>query len=223
VQILRRGPVPRGGDVVVFGAPGALFTEGKMHVSEAGRERAELAARYWLSQDPESQQRMRIICVAGRSGYRGHIPSLPPGKSEAAEMTSLMQAMGVPADACLPNEHFPIRREYSISTVDEVAVLVDEELIKPDFYGPKSPLVLVLHRRHGARAIDVFRKIGFKKKQLYLLSPRSRDSFGEVLIRIFYRALVLGGPKLVSVGELRQREERLMAASESLRRRWPFF
>jgi hypothetical protein len=186
-----------------------------MRISRAGRERAVLAARYWLSFD-QGPQPMRMICVAGRSGYRGGMPQLPPGQSEAAEMTGVMRAMGVPDDVIRPNDQFPLRHDCSISTVDEVAVLLEESLISPEFYRPESPLVIVLHRHHGARAIDVLTKVGFRAEQLYLLSPQSPDSMDEMLIRVAYRALVLGGPSLVPAGELRRREERLMGTCRRL-------
>jgi hypothetical protein len=218
VETSRSGLIPRAADVVVFGAPGASFADGKIRISGAGKERALLAARYWLSFD-QGAQPMRVICVAGHSMYRGGIPPLPSGQSEAAEMIAVIRAMGVPADVIRPNGQFPLGGHYSISTVDEVAILLEEGLITPESYGPESPLAIVLHRLHGVRAIDVLRKVGFDTRQLYLLSPQTPDSVSEMLIRVVYRMLVIGGSQQVPAVVLRRREERLMAARQRLRGR----
>src|ERR1700677_282961 len=178
-------PEVRPADVVVFGAPGASCEDGLIRTSAAGLERAGLAARFWLSFDQTSSP-MRMICVAGRPKYRSNMPPLRSGQSEAAEMTAIIRALGVPSEVIRPNDTFPLQRGYSTSTVDEVALLVEEGLIAPGMYGPDSPLAIVLHRRHAARAVALLRKVGFDKQQLRVVSPSTADSPTEVIIRVIY-------------------------------------
>lgn len=132
-------------------------------------------------------------------------------------MIDIMRDLGVPEDAIRPNGRFPLRHGYATSTVDEVALLMEEGLISPELYGPGSPLAIVLHRRHGARALDVFRKVGFDSHQLQLLHPPDTDPYSEVIIRCVYRVLVLGSRRSVPVAVLRYREERLMRVRQRLR------
>jgi hypothetical protein len=173
---------PGAADVVVFGAPGARLIDGKLVISPAGRERAELAARYWLSLSPPARPR-RVMCVAGRPAFRSGMPDLPPGESEAAEMIRIMLRLGVPDDVIRPNQDFPLDRDFSISTVDEVSILVETNLISPERYSRDARLAIVLHKGHGARVIDILRKLGFTRSQIYLLSPDTPDARGEAALR----------------------------------------
>lgn len=205
------GPENRPADVVVFGAPGATSRDGMIQISAAGRERATLAARFWLSFD-QTTQPMRMICVAGRPKYRSGMPPLAPDQSEAAEMVRIMRELGVPQERIWPGESFSIGRDYATSTVDEVALLVEKGFIAPAMYKPSSPLAIVAHRRHGARVLDVLRKVGFDARQTTLVTPETLDSISEIAIRGIYRMLVLRGWRHVPAHVLRDREDRLMTA-----------
>jgi hypothetical protein len=196
-------------DIVVFGAPGAILLDGKLSLSAAGHERAELAARYWLSFPLEFRPE-RVICVAGRPGFRSGMPEPLSGESESASMTAIMLRLGVPTDIIRPNERFPLGRDFSISTIDEAAILVKSKLISPERYSRDERLALVLHKRHGARVIDILRKFGFKKSHILLLSPERRDSKSEVVLRLAYRILVLGSWRRTTPEALQCRERRLM-------------
>jgi hypothetical protein len=76
----------------------------------------------------------------------------------------------------------------------------------------------VLHRRHGARAIDILRKVGFEKSQILLLSPDTLDAKAELGLRLVYRTLVLGSPRRVAVEVLQRRERRLVTGRLRLER-----
>jgi hypothetical protein len=183
----------------------------ELTISQAARERAELAARYWLSFPPQDRP-MRVICVAGRPALRSGMPDLPRGKSESDQMRQIMLRLGVPDDVLRPNQRFPLDRDLSISTVDEVSILVETGLISPERYGRVAQLAIVLHRRHGARAIDILRKFGFKRSHILLLSPDTPDSKREVALRVGYRLFVLGTSRRVTPEVLRRRERRLVTA-----------
>jgi hypothetical protein len=144
------------------------------------------------------------------------MPALPPGVSEAAEIIKMMIGLGLPDGVMRPNQQFPLPCEPSISTVDEVGILVEARLISPDMYAQEAPLAIVAHRRHGARVVDILRKVGFSRPQILLLSPATPDSRGEVALRIAYRALVLGSSRRVAPEILRRRELRLVAAQRRL-------
>jgi hypothetical protein len=201
--------VPHVADVVVFGAPGAILTDGNLTISGAACERAELAARYWLSLPQEARPK-RVICVAGRPAFRSGMTKLLSGESEAASMTKIMTGLGIPNDVIRPNQQFPLDREFSVSTVDEVSILVETRLILPEWYSGNSPLAIVIHKRHGARAIDVLLKMGFKKSHILLLSPDTPDSKSEVVLRLMYRLFVLGTRRHVAPEVLQRRERHLM-------------
>jgi hypothetical protein len=203
-------------DIVVIGAPGAQWAAGHLTISAAARERADLAARYWLSSH-DTEESMRVICIAGRPAVRSNMPALPLCESEAAEMIDLMLQLGVPETVIRPNRQHPLGREFSVSTVDEVAILMQLHLIEPEMYRPDKPLGIVAHERHGARTIDILRKVGFTKSQVVLLSPAALDSRFELVLRLIYRALVLRGMRRVSPDVLQRRERRLISARSRLK------
>jgi hypothetical protein len=137
-------------------------------------------------------------------------------------MTAIMRLLGVPSEAIRPNEAFPLQRGYSTSTVDEVALLIEEGLIAPGMYRSDSPLAIVLHRRHAARAVALLKKVGFDKRQLRVVSPSAADSPTEAIIRVVYRILILRGTREVPAAVLRDREDRVMSACRHITRlaRW---
>lgn len=204
-------------DIVVLGAPGAVLVHGKLKISRAARERAELAARYWLSL-PQQARPVRVICVAGRPAFRSGMPKLPSSESEAPKMIDIMLRLGVHNDVIRPNQEFPLDRDFSTSTVDEVSILVGTQLISPEQYSREAPLCIVLHRRHGARAIDILRKVGFERSHLLLLSPKTLDPKREIAIRLAYRILVIGSSRRVAPEVLQRRERRLVTIRRLHRR-----
>ncbi|MEX5633872.1 hypothetical protein [Parafrankia sp. FMc2] len=195
-------------DIVVFGAPGSTYDdEGRLQISPDGVARADLAADYWWANSAESVEPIPVTCVAGRPAKRQGMQATV-GQAEAYVIGRLLTDRGVPEELVRPNKAHPLGRDYATSTVDEVGILVENGLTPVDKYTPDSPLALVIHRRHGRRAVDIWRKIGFDSRQLQVISPKNPDPKLEIALRLGYRACVLGTGAMVSPDVLRRREER---------------
>ncbi|MBL7517650.1 hypothetical protein I6A84_05800 [Frankia sp. CNm7] len=222
---------PRAVDIVVFGAPGSrLDPEGRLQISPAAAERAQLAADYWhhhnsdsdddeyAGLDPECAPRMRVICVAGRPGKRQMMADVGD-QAEAQHIARLVVEQGVPQELVIPNPSQPLGRAYATSTVDEVGILVEEGLTPIDKYSRAFPLAVVAHRHHGLRIRDVWRKVGFRREQILPVPPEAPDSRKEIALRLAYQLFVLGlGTRIRTTDRLREREEELHRVVSPLRR-----
>lgn len=214
-------------DIAVFGAAGSTYEDGVLQLSEDAVRRAEVAASYWwgFHELNEVQQalelgsaalpaafgrgQMRILCVAGRPGFRQQMGELEDGQNEAQLIREHMLERGVPEEVVRPNDENPLRRAYAMSTVDEVGILIDTGLVRKERYTRKHPLAIVAHRRHGRRIMDVWRKVGFKDEQLRPVEA-GIDTWKEIGARAVFQAAVLRGSSKATPDELRQREAQLM-------------
>lgn len=200
--------IPTAQDIFLFGTPGSKLDEqGNLHISQAAITCTELAADYWLSNQPITE---RIISLGGFPGMRDGMSRPPRGQSEAIISNTLLRAAGVPTEAIVPPEDQEGLR-YAHSTVDEICLSLEYGLTHPDKYSPNSPLGVVISTPgHARRAADAFSKVGFDKRALLFMHGSETTPAVERVARVLYGLFVVSGATTISTDSLRKREDRLM-------------